>query len=232
MTCQSFIPPRARSALTLGCALLAAAAGAHAASLVIDDFSTGPYQSKIVKKGSESGSQVGTMVGGLRSTGLSLCATGCAVANPYQQPSEYRIGANQSDAHQHALVQTAGFDTAPRLDMDYGYGAPMNADFSAYDRVRLNFIGLSETLNFNLLMYTGAGRGQNGCNLLQHNGPFSIELPYSGFVMANGGFVAGDITFLQFIFQAGGAPGAVGYGLASIEVSDTPQAGAIVCSFT
>jgi hypothetical protein len=215
---------------TLALAALAAGAPALAENRqLIDDFSTGHFQAKPIKKGSASSNQIGSMVGGSRSTTVTLCSTDCSTDNPYAQTVAYSYVSNKAQAGDNAFVQAAGFKTHPRIDQGYG---PMHVNFSAYDRVRLNFVGLSAPMNFNLLMFTDGGRGQNGCNLPELNQPFSVELPYSGFVQENGGFMTSDITDLAFVYQSGSAIGSVEFGIRSIEVSDTPQAGAIVCSLT
>jgi len=213
-------------------ALSALAAGAPALAenrQLIDDFSTGHVPAKPIKKGHTSSSQTGSMVGGARNTTLTLCDTSCNTANPYTQMAAYSYVPNKAKAGENAFVQSAGIETWPRIEQSYG---PMHMNFSAYDRVRLNFVGLSASLNFNLLMFTEGGHGQNACNLPALNQPFSVELPYSGFAMENGGFVASDITDLAFVYQSGSTIGSVEFGIRSIEVSDTPQAGAIVCSLT
>ncbi len=212
--------------LALAAASLAAASAMAENRMSIDDFSTGHYQSPAIKKGSQTSTQSGGMVGGARGTTMTLCATGCAVANPYGQTASYAYVANKAQPGTNAFVQSVGFGLAPRIDQGYG---PMNEDFARFDRVRVNFVGLSDTLNFNILMFSGAGRGQNGCNLGQRNGVFSVEFPFSGFVPANGGFVPGDITDISLVYQSSSVIGSIDFAISSIEVSDTPMPGAIVC---
>jgi hypothetical protein len=226
---MKMIQPAARL-LRLSLLACTAAAAAHAGAenrMPIDDFSSGHFQAKSIKSGSESSTQAGTMLGGQRSTTLTLCSSGCKAANPWRQGVSYGYVADAAQAGSNAFVQSASFDTAPRIDQGYG---PMNADLSAFNRVRVNFAGLSESLNFNILMFTGAGRGQNGCNLVQHNGPFSVEFPYAGFVPANGGFVPGDVTDISLVYQSADTIGSVEFAITSIEVSDTPMPGATTCS--
>jgi hypothetical protein len=210
--------------------VVAVMAAAHAMAenrQTVDDFSTGHFQARAIKSGSENSTETGAMLGGQRSTTLTLCSSGCQAANPYRQGASYGYVANAAQPGASAFVQSAGFDMAPRIDQGYG---PMNADLSAYDRVRVNFAGLSESLNFNILLFSGAGRGQDGCNLVQHNGPFSVEFPYTGFVPANGGFVPGDVTDISLVYQSANTIGSVEFAITSIEVSDTPKPGATVCS--
>jgi hypothetical protein len=117
-------------------ALVAVAAGTPAPAenrQLIDDFSSGHFQAKPIKKGGTSSSQTGSMVGGARSTTLTLCSTHCNTANPY--------------------AQTAAYSYVP-------------------------------------------------------------------------------VTDLAFVYQSGSTVGGVEFGIRSIEVSDTPQAGAFVCSLT
>jgi len=212
-------------------AVAACATASHAIAenhQAIDDFSSGHYQSKWIESGSENSSQTGSMIGGSRHTTLTLCTgAACRTANEFKQGASYGYVADRAHSGANAFVQSAGFDSFPRIDQGYG---PMNQDLSAFDRVRVNFVGLSAPLNFNILMFTGAGRGQNGCNVGALNRPFSVEFPYAGFVPANGGFVPGDITDISLVYQSASAIGSVEFGISSIEVSDTAAPGAIVCS--
>lgn len=208
-----------------------------AADLTIDDFTSGFYRSPPVKAGTQSAEQTGSMLGNFRDTTLFMCDPAvpgdCAGRNPYSLSASYAIAPSKDKAHPaSAFVQSAGFETPPRVEISYGYGpGGMVKDLSGGPgrRLRFSFLGLSQPLNFNVLMYTGSGRGQDGCNVLEINHPFALEIPLSEFTMANGGFSASAIDHIALIFQSGSTIGSVEFGLEKIEVSDTPQAGAIHC---
>ena len=124
------------------------------AQIIIDDFTTGPYQSPAYKTGTKHiSSQSGSMLGGNRSTNINVCpAAQCKTINPFKQGDSYAFvtgGALGS-----AMVQSAGYGTSPRIDLGYGFGTPMDSDLSSADRIRINFLGLTGTLNFNIQMFT------------------------------------------------------------------------------
>jgi len=214
-----------------------AATPAFAADLTIDDFTTGHYRSPQYKSGwaVHAPEQSGAMLGGFRDTYLDLCQPAlpgdCASRNPFNVNVSYLIAPTQDKALA-AFVQNAGYEAPPRVEIHYGEGPggmSENLGGGSTRRLRLSFNSLSQPLNFNVLMYTGAGRGQDGCNVLEINHPFVLELPFSEFTMANGGFNPAAITDITLIFQSGSAIGSVEFGLTKVEVSDTAVGGAIHC---
>jgi hypothetical protein len=200
----------------------------------IDDFTVSPYTSEAYQRGTaKATTQTGEpnhIVGGTRSELLYLCdaPADCASFNPFGQYSSYAVGAYNGT---HALVQTTGFKEGFRLELSYGGGAAMAARFGRYDRIRVNFIGLTGNLNFNILAFTGNRYGQNGCNVPARAGAFSVEFPFSGFTQPGAAIDFNDISTLDFIFQSGSAIGGVSFGVTSIEVSDTQTNGSIQCDF-
>ena len=130
-----------------------------------------------------------------------------------------------------AFLLKSGYYAGPRIDMGYGSGAPMQADFSGYKNgwIRLNFKGLTENLNFNILLFTGGTYAQGGCNISSYAGDFSVEVPFSKFV--DNGIDYSNINTMDFIFQSGSAIGTVDFLVTSIEVSNTAKPGAISCHF-
>jgi hypothetical protein len=218
---------RVRIALSLlGFVVLAAAiAGAQ---ITIDDFTTGPYQSPNFKAGPKHiSSQNGSMLGGNRSTNIFLCKPAdCPTQNPFNQGASYAYHTPTSTSPG-AMIQSAGYGTGPRIDLGYGDGAPMNADLSSADRIRVNFLGLTGTLNFNIQMFTGTSWGQNGCNLPGSTVPFTVELPFTGFV--GPGFDKSHVNFINLIFQSSSQIGGINFAIASTEAVNGGQPGAIVC---
>jgi hypothetical protein len=219
---------RVRIALSL-LAFVALAASMAGAQIIIDDFTTGAYQSPAYKNGAKHiSSQNGGMLGGNRSTNINLCnLTDCPTQNPYKQGASYGYISSPGTGLA-AMVQSAGYGTAPRIDMGYGSGAPMNADLSSADRLRVYFLGLTGTLNFNIQMFTGTSWGPNGCNLPGSTVPFTVELPFTGF--AGPGFDKSQVNYINLIFQDGSAIGGINFAIASVEAVNGGQAGAIVCN--
>jgi hypothetical protein len=86
--------------------------------------------------------------------------------------------------------------------MQYGFGAPMQADLSPYLQdgfIRLNFLGLTKNPNFSIQLFRGTAYAQGGRNINYYRGPFSVELPLLKFVDNELHFV--DITSINFILH-------------------------------
>lgn len=204
---------------------------ALAQDLTIDDFTTGKSAILKYKSGNINGTtQIGDpshLLGGTRSTNFNISA------NPLQQISTFQFRPDVKN-HQSAFIHNAAFYAATRIDMGYGAGAPMHADFSSYSSdanglIRVNFKGLTESLNFNIQLFTGGIWAQGGCNIPPLAAAFSVELPLDKFV--DHGVDFADINSIDVIFQASGPIGAVDFAVSSIEVSKTPMPGAIPCHF-
>ena len=222
------------SALALGLAL-SVAPFTHAQDLNIDDFKVGGYQSPQFYSGSRHlSSQNGSpthIIGGNRSSNLNVCAaTPCPVNNPFNQPSSYQYRPSTNGGPS-ALLFKSGYYAGPRLDFAYGGGAPMKADFTGYKSgwIRMNFKGLTENLNFGVLLYTGGVYAQSGCNLAAYPGDFSIEIPFSLF--HDHGVDLSNINTMDFFFQSGSPIGGVNLLVTSIEVSNSHKANALTCFF-
>lgn len=211
--------------------LAAVAASAVAQDLTIDDFTTGHYQSPGYKAGLVNRNiQAGSMMGGSRDTVMSICDPkkkgDCAAMNPYKQASSYGfLPAN--GVQPTAMVQTGGYFATPRIDMRYGFQTPMNVDFSGYQKIRVNFNGLSQELNFNVLLYSGGPYAIGGCNIPAYAGTFSVELPLSLFQLTQG-FTFTGVTDVDVIFQDGSAIGSESFGITSIELSNTTRGGVVI----
>lgn len=229
------------STLSLIALVAAATPAAHAEIQVpIDDFKTGPYQSPPFKAGNNNTAfQTGAMMGGRRDEGLLICDTTvagqCATANPFNQSAAFAIRASATNPKRYLLIHSAGYDLGPRLEVDYGFGAPMSQNFSnlvdqgGTGRIRLNFDGLSETLNFNVLLYSSNGHyAQSGCNMPQHNGPFGVELAFNKFIH-DSMFTFVDVSHIVLIFQSSSTIGTVNFGIGSVEASDTQHGDALQC---
>ncbi len=211
--------------------LAAAAASAVAQDLPIDDFTTGAYQSAGFKSGATHRSiQNGSMMGGSRDTNMFVCDPtkkgDCASRNPYNQASSYGFYP-AAGGRAAAMVQTAGYDTGPRIDMGYGYQAAMDINFTGYQKIRMTFQGLTESLNFNIQLFTGTAYAQGGCNIPPYPAPFSVELPLNLFVQSSG-FDFHHVNLIDVIFQSASAIGAVSFAATSIDLSNTTAPGLVI----
>jgi hypothetical protein len=202
------------------------AASAAGAQITIDDFTTGAYQSPEFKIGVHASSQNGNMLGLNRSSGLTICKGKPCGLNPSGQPISYAFLPATASAPA-AMVQSAGYGASPRFEVGYGFGAPMDKDLGSADRIRITFLGLNGTMNFNLQIFTGTSYGQNGCNLAASTVPLTVELPYSGFV--GPGFDKSHVNLLNFIFQNGNVIGGINFAIGSIQAVNGGKPGAIVC---
>ena len=210
-------------------ALCMTAAFAHAQDLTIDDFTTGKSPVLKYKSGATNGStQTGAeahLIGGTRSTNFNIAT------NPLQQTSTFQFRPDVKNK-QSAFIHNAAFLVTPRVDMVYGYGAAMHADLSSYSGdpnglIRVNFLGLTGDLNFNIELFTGTVYALGGCNLSAYPGAFSIELPLNTFV--DNGINYADINTIDVISQAASTTGGIEFAVTSIEVSKTPKPGALPC---
>jgi hypothetical protein len=152
--------------------------------------------------------------------------------NPYNVGSSYAIAKSRSSAYPAGLVGSAGAFVGPRIDVGYGDGpGGMHADLSGGPdrRLRFTFAGLSQPLNFDVLLYTNGGYGEDGCNPLELNRPFVLELPLAEFTQAGTGFDPHSIDHIDVILGNSSAIGSVDFVLQKIEVSDTALPGAVHC---
>lgn len=213
--------------------VLCAAQFTFAQDKTIDDFTTGAYQSKPLTRGLDHSVLTGDpnhLLGGSRDTQMLVCDPKvkgqCAAVNPYNQPNSYGFFPATS-GRVASMVQTGGYYAGPRIDMGYGFQNPMDINFGAYQKIRINFSGLSQGLNFNILLYSGGPYAIGGCNMGTFAGAFSAELPLSLFQQAEG-FDLSHVTNVDVIFQDGSAVGNVGFGVTSIELSNTTKSGVVI----
>ena len=220
---------RAATAL-LGIATLAALPGsARAGSLILDDFTTGPYAQRL-RCGADSAFQNGAMVGGVRNTYLSVpCGGG---ANPFGETASLQIGEHGP------LASGAGIRVFHRLEVVYGVEkgnvfSPLDLDLEGFDRLRLKFDSNDLPLNFNVVVFMrdGTSRVQAGCNLQPGTLPFNVDLRFaSDFVTHAGTPDWRDVDAIDIIFQSAGPVGANDYAVVAFSATDEVDAGARFCS--
>jgi hypothetical protein len=219
--------------LSLGMLVIAATASGLAQSdVAIDNFTSGYYQSPAYSSGIYNSTQYGGMLGGRRDETIALCdfATVCGSANAYNHAASYGVFAKNAD-HAGGLEESAGYGTESSLDLEYGVGEKMNVSFAGYDRIRVNFLGLTGPLTAEALLETNGGidsYAANTCNLKYSDIPFSVEYPFDEFI-ASTGFDLTHVQFLAFTLIETSKVGSVGYAISSIELSDHAAKGAIVC---
>src|SRR4051795_5660445 len=157
--------------------LTLAVTSATAQTLVLDDFTSG--SDDIVTKTTPSPSckplSATTPLGSTRSTTLTVAL------NPFTLLAETSIG----NGH---LIMDLGLNMYNRIDLVYGLDcpngdpSPMALDLSAYNRFRINFLGITgnSALNFNIVVYQHDGQIYSaGQNFGPQTGPFSVDFPFS-----------------------------------------------------
>ena len=210
---------RFAKALLLFAAALVLTQPAKSANLILDDFSTGPYQKQLAS-GQDVAPQAGMMIGGERETVFTVCQGPCGAQNPFDQEAAFEIRPGSPSA----LIYSAGYKVYPRLEVAYGVATPLQLDLgSNYNRIRVNFDGSDLVVNFNILVFTGTDYSQTGCNLAASTNPVSIDFPFADFTV---GADFNNITAIDFIFQSGSAVGANDWAVTSFEAvpTDAPPA--------
>jgi hypothetical protein len=188
--------------------------------LVLDNFSTGSYE-KSLKAGSDTNVQSGGMIGGNRATTFFMCPPGpCGLDNQFDQAASFQIRPKTKIAPA-ALVFSAGYKVSPRLDVYYGSPTALSLNLSAYDRLRVNFDGANQGMNYNILVFTNGLYSQTGCNLSPpfYGAPYSVDFPFADFTPGQGtpGADFSNITLIDFIDQSEGAFYAANWAITSFE---------------
>ncbi len=188
------------------------------AQLVLDNFSTGAYNIKL-SSGHDVNTQSGQMVGGERLTVFTVCPPGpCGASNPFDQEAALQIRPGNPSA----LIHSAGYKVAPRVDVQYGTNTPLQLNLGQYDRIRVNFDGSNQAVNFNILVFREPGRyGQTGCNLTASDSPVSIDFPFADFLWPVGPPDFTNISTIDFIFQSASGIGSNDWAVTSFEAIPT-----------
>ncbi|MGA8438349.1 MAG: hypothetical protein WB762_14355 [Candidatus Sulfotelmatobacter sp.] len=213
--------------VALAASVVIAIAQFAVAQLVLDDFSTGAYQ-KTLTSGADTNIQYGSMVGDSRETTLNMCPPAQCNAHglAFNQPTSFQIKGKTKSAPA-ALVYSSGYKTDGYLGVFYGKSTPLNLDLaSSYDRIRLNFDGADEFVNFDIVVYTNGLYSASGCNLADrtYGKPFSVDFPFTDFTPGNG--VAGadfrDLTQIALLFADSEGPhGGEDFAVTSVEAIPT-----------
>jgi hypothetical protein len=207
----------ANTVALLAVILILPLASAARAQLTLDDFSTGPYK-RTLSSGQDTNTQAGTMIGGNRLTVFFVCTAPCGASNPFAQSASFQLRQKTKLAPS-ALIFSAGYKVAPRLDVEYGSVAPLNLDLGTnYDRIRVNFDGSDLFVNFNILVFTGTNYSQTGCNLAPSIAPISIDFPFAYFTK---GANFTNISVIDFIFQSASGIGANDWAVTSFQAIPT-----------
>jgi hypothetical protein len=233
---------RSWQAVCLAATFSMGAAQYAAAQLTLDDFSTGPDQ-QTLKTGENRNTQMGNMWGGSRETIYvscpnKHCSGGGVGDNPFHQPNSFEIR-NGNGIIPSALIFNSGYKTYPDLSLRYGYAKPMNEDLaSKYDRIRVNFDGASQSVNFDIQVFSNNGSlySELGCNLASPGGfmtAFSADFPFKNFKAGTGTPGADFKGVTNMIFEFGESEGPnmeADYAVTSIQAVPTgDQPAAFVC---
>ncbi len=198
--------------MVLGMVAVLAVPQLAVSQLLLDDFSTGLYQ-KTLKSGTDNNLQSGSMIGGSRETTFFACVPkSCGTWNRFGQPSSFQVRA-KTKITRSALVFNAGYKAQSDLIVGYGFSDPMNLNLAAsYDRLRVNFDGADQAVNFNMTVWSNGGElwSTIGCNLAPpgYGTPFSADFPFADFAPGGGtsGASFSDINYVVFEFDAAQGP--------------------------
>jgi hypothetical protein len=136
-----------------------------------------------------------------------------AASNPYLQPILVQVRPSASTTDPSSFLWSLGYGASARIDLIYGTSSgPMNLDLTGYDRLRVDFGGLTGPLNFNIVVEQGSNDniagacsinlGASGAN--SEAAPFTVDFPLSAFTANSGGPVQwSDIIAIDLVFQGG-----------------------------
>jgi hypothetical protein len=179
------------------------------AQLTIDDFSSGAYK-KTLATGDDTHTVTGTMLGGERYTYFRVCQQiPCKTAeNEFAQSATFQTRLSKKAGVPSALIVSGGYKTFPLVQAFWGAHTPLHLDLTQYDRLRVSFDGIGQVLNFNVQLYSAAGSGQLGCNLLPvqtAQPPYTVDFPFVYFASGDGTHIDfTEITYLDLLAFVGG----------------------------
>jgi len=201
-----------------GASLLAAVAMAlmpqtmQAQNLIIDNFATGGGK-VAATTGVQTVTQTGTGIyGGFRQITLTV-QNGLGVStDPYQQPVQAQVRPSNSASDPSALLWSVGYGATSRIDLYYSGSSTtenLNLNLTGYDRLRVDFSGLTGPLNFNIAVtdingiggICGLNLGPSGYN--SDAAKLTVDFPLSLFsVTTSGGTIDwSNIDLIDIIFQ-------------------------------
>jgi hypothetical protein len=212
--------------------LLAAGMAWPQVCTVIDDFTTGTTQMdlRVTGSGSDTNTQTGSMIGGLRHVNLFT------YQNPFLQLGEAKVDKGGP------LTVSNGVREFFRLEVYWGIDAknnivPLGYKPSGCDRIRVTFDSNSGVVNFNVQVDTPVALFQDGINLPASATvlPFCVDFPFSNFVSNTPGakpsFAAEGITFMDMILQSGPVIGANNFAITRVETVDPVTAATTPCAY-
>ncbi len=202
---------------------------AACAGPVVDDFSSGAYRSPDVTSGTTDSTKTGSMLGGRRFTRVVVGT------NLYNFPTTLAI----NPGGEHILAFSAGYKTFSGLQIFYGLKsagvlAPLNANFSCYDRFRVHFAAADLPLNFNMQVRSTSSTAPYQCgqntqaNLT--NG-FIADFPFTCFVTNDPNHPPVDWTHINLVDLLLGTASAIGandYAIKKVELA-TGGCGLPIC---
>jgi hypothetical protein len=221
------------SLIALTVVALAVTPGSVTAQLVIDNFTSGPYQ-KTLTTGFDQNVQTGSMRGGERFTTFFFCLTKtCAPqANPFNQAGSFQISPS-TPAGKSALIYSAGYKATPELVVIYGQSAPLNLNIGppTYDRLRLRFDGNTGVTNFLIYAWSGNTNVSTlSCHIFPHEYGFTVDLPYVNFLWKAGtGVDFSNISAMSLVFTDDFITGGNDWAITSFEAANG-NAGAYMCT--
>ena len=167
---------------------------------VLDNFAKGDVKISGTSGTTTKSQDHSDIIGGTRTISLEL-GTG---NDPYGQPVQVQVLTDPGNGVAPAFLWSVGYGAVGRIDLFYGLGpSPMNLNLAGYDRFRIVFGGLTNVLNFNLEAVQGSNNEGATCgiNISPYPAPFTVDFPFSAYVLNGAPLDFGDISLFDIIFQ-------------------------------
>jgi hypothetical protein len=225
--------------LTLGTGLLAMVATTlpqtmRAQSLLLDNFATGAVRMEGTTTVTST-TQTGTGIyGGNRLIQITPNWFG---TNEFLQPVQVQVRPSSVSASgvPSALLLTNGYSAFPRVDLFYGPSGstttvpPLNLNMTLYQGFSLNFAGLSNQLEFIILVFDVNGAYDVvECTLASNPSlkEFTLNVPTANFT---GSADWSNIKTIAVSFLAANIYGTPNLAITRFSATSTPPAGALTC---
>jgi len=153
----------------------------EAASLIIDDFMTGPTRLSS-DGGTVKETKTGTMVGGAREIVLGV------TPHPFAQETSITVLKHDDAGH---LIVSSGLHSSWGTYLVYGHGVagattPLDLNLSAYDTIRLDFGSNDLPTSGAIGLYEAGEYATANWYAEPSNNPFSVDIPCASFTTNSG----------------------------------------------
>jgi hypothetical protein len=174
----------------------------------------------------------GTMIGGNRTIQIIPNWFG---TNEFLQPVQVQVRPSSASGETGALRLSNGYSAFPNVDVLYGPNgynpdaAPLNLNMTPYQGFNLNFAGLSNQLDFNMIVWdvTGA-RASVACFVVSspNTREFTLNVPQANMTPAAGPVDWSNIKVIYLAFLAGNIYGTPNLAITQFSTTSNAPTGA------